>query len=283
MRRESRHARWVTDADDASSRAQPMIDVELHLVVSDRTRSFALDTAFASDAPAIALYGASGAGKSLTLQAMAGLIRPERGHVRVAGRTLYDSAAGIDLPTRERGLGYLFQHYALFPHLSVRENVGYGLRPWWRRRPDAHSRRRVDELLSLFGLDALADSRPSALSGGQQQRVALARALACDPAALLLDEPFAALNPMLRAGLRRELADLRARLGIPMVMITHDIDDLAALADHVFVIDDGRVARDVDLRAGTGRDAVLAPLRPQPPSPQEQARREALAGALGHG
>jgi molybdate transport system ATP-binding protein len=258
-----------------------MIDVDLHLSVSDGTRRFSLAATFASDAPVIALYGASGAGKSLTLQAMAGLLRPERGHVKVAGRALYDSNARLDVPTRDRSLGYLFQHYALFPHLSVRENIGFGLRPWWRRGLDARGQRRVEEMLDLFELAKMADSRPAALSGGQQQRVAFARALACDPYALLLDEPFAALNPMLRSGLRRELAELRQRLGIPMVMITHDIDDLAALADHVFVLDEGRVVRDIDLRSGARRDVALGPLNPEPLPPLQQQRRQSLSSALG--
>jgi molybdate transport system ATP-binding protein len=257
-----------------------MIDIALHHTVSDGTRQFTLAIDFASDAPVIALYGASGAGKSLTLQAIAGLIRPARGHVRVAGLTLFDSAAGVDVATRARRLGYLFQHYALFPHLNVRENIGFGLGSWWRRRLDPSGRAQVDRMLDLFELRPMAASRPAALSGGQQQRVALARALACEPSALLLDEPFAALNPMLRAGLRRELAALRARLGIPMIVITHDIDDLAALADHVFVVDEGRIVREVDLRSGTSRERALDALRPEPLPPHLGARRELLAGAL---
>jgi len=257
-----------------------MIDVALHHIVSDGTRQFTLAPQFASDAPVIALYGASGAGKSLTLQAMAGLIRPAAGHVRVAGRTLFDSSQRIDVPTHHRALGYLFQHYALFPHLSVRENIGFGLASWWRRRLDPRANARVDELLELFELRSMAGSRPSALSGGQQQRVALARALACSPDALLLDEPFAALNPMLRSGLRRELGELRRRLGIPMVVITHDIDDIAALADHVFVLDDGRVVREVDLRSGSSRDHALESLRPEPLEPLHALRRQSVASAL---
>ena len=258
-----------------------MIDVDLKLTVTDGTRRFDLAARFATDVPFAALYGASGAGKSLTLQAMAGLIRPERGHVRVAGRTLFDSSRRIDVPTRDRTLGYLFQHYALFPHLSVRENIGFGLGAWWRRRLDPRGQQRVDELLDLFELRPMARSRPAALSGGQQQRVALARALACNPSALLLDEPFAALNPMLRSGLRRELGELRQRLGIPMVVITHDIDDIAALADHVFVLDDGRVVREVDLRSGTSRDHALESLRPEPLAPLQALRRQTLADSLG--
>ena len=167
-----------------------MIDVDVRVTVSDRQRRFALAATFASDAPVIALYGPSGAGKSLTLQAMSGLVRPDSGHVRVAGRTLFDSAARIDVPARRRALGYLFQHYALFPHLSVRQNIGFALRPWWRRGFDAAARARIDELLELFELAAMAESRAAALSGGQRLhhvpgyagRAAGARALRVRPA-----------------------------------------------------------------------------------------------------
>jgi molybdate transport system ATP-binding protein len=235
-----------------------MIDVALRLSVDDGRRRFDLDVAFASEAPVVALYGPSGAGKSLTLQAMAGLLRPDAGHVQIAGQTLFDSHRRIDVAAAERGVGYLFQSYALFPHLSVRQNVAFGLTSCWRglSRGDAL---RVDELLESFGLSTMAGSRPSTLSGGQQQRVALARALASQPRALLLDEPFAALNPQLRQSLRDELAAVRRRWNIPVVMITHDIDDVLALADVAFVIEAGRVVREVDLHRGEQRE--LASLR----------------------
>ena len=256
-----------------------MIDVDLHLRVSDGRRAFELDVAFASDVPVVALYGPSGAGKSLTLQAMAGLLAPQRGHVRVGGRTLFDAARGIDLPAERRDVGYLFQHYALFPHLTVRQNVAFGLTSW-RRRLDATQARRVDELIESFGLGEMADSRPATLSGGQQQRVALARALACGPQVLLLDEPFAALNPMLRQRLRTELAAVRARWGIPAVMITHDLEDVLALANMAFLIDDGRVVKAVDLDRVESREVARSALHEEPPRPQrpgEERLREMLS------
>jgi molybdate transport system ATP-binding protein len=237
------------------------IDVALRLSLSDGQRRFDLDTAFASSAPVVALYGPSGAGKSLTLQAMAGLLRPTAGHVYIGGQTLFDAAQGIDIAPSRRGVGYLFQSYALFPHLNVRQNVAFGLTSWCRglSREDAL---RVDELLESFGLSTMAGSRPSTLSGGQQQRVALARALACRPRVLLLDEPFAALNPMLREQLREELGTVRARWGIPAVMITHDIDDVLALANVAFLVDGGQVVREVDLDAGDSRPALRRALQP---------------------
>ncbi len=258
-----------------------MIDVDLQLTVADGRRRFELDVAFASDAPVIALYGPSGAGKSLTLQAIAGLLPPRGGHVRIAGRALYDRAAGVDLPVPERRVGYLFQHYALFPHLSVRDNIAFGLTNWWRRLGAGHGRR-VDAIIDAFGLTELAASRPATLSGGQQQRVALARALACEPAALLLDEPFAALNPMLRQSLRDELARVRERWQIPVVMVTHDVDDVLALADVAFLVDQGRVVREVDLDRAESRD--LRRIRLQPDLPRrtpraQEARLRALLAA----
>lgn len=264
-----------------------MIDIDLSLAMHDGTRRFDLDVRFASAAPIVALYGPSGAGKSLTLQAMAGLLAPRRGHVRVGGRTLYDSANGIDVPAGERGIGYMFQHYALFPHLSVRQNVAFGLGSWRRRRLSAPAAQRVDALLQSFGLTTLAASRPAALSGGQQQRVALARALACDPGALLLDEPFAALNPMLRQSLRRELADVVARWKIPVVMVSHDIEDVLELADMAFVIEHGEVVREVDLNRAQSRDVVrrgLLPAEPpRTPRPDEDRIRAMLCALDPHG
>jgi molybdate transport system ATP-binding protein len=232
-----------------------LIDIALQLSVSDARRRFDLDIAFTTDAPFIALYGPSGAGKSLTLQAMAGLLPVRAGHVKLDGRALLDTAAGIDLPPEARGVGYLFQHYALFPHLSVRDNIAFGLTSW-RRRLKAADAARVDELIEAFGLRAMAGSRPATLSGGQQQRVALARALACRPQVLLLDEPFAALHTTLRRQLRAELRELRQRLGIPAVIVSHDPEDVRVLADEVFVLDGGGLQRRL-LTDDPGLDAAL--------------------------
>ena len=234
-----------------------MISVALQLEVSDQQRHFALDIEFTCAAPVVALYGPSGGGKSLTLQTMAGLLRARAGHVRIDGRTLFDSSASIDLPAAQRRVGYLFQDYALFPHLSVRDNVAFGLTSW-RHRLSAADAARVEKLLQDFGLQTFAHSRPALLSGGQRQRVALARALACQPQVLMLDEPFAALNPMLRSQLRRELASVRAQWGIPLVMITHDVDDVLALADHALLIEQGRVVRGIDVHQAEGRKQLQA-------------------------
>jgi molybdate transport system ATP-binding protein len=200
-------------------------------------REFRLDVRFDSDADVTVLFGPSGAGKSITLQAIAGLLRPDRGAIRIDGRLLFDSAQHLHVPTRERNLGFVFQDYALFPHLTVAQNVAFSTqRGWFNRRAETSS-----ELLAGFGLAAFAHAYPTALSGGQRQRVALARALAGKPRLLLLDEPFAALDAPLRARLRDELLELRARLGVPMIVITHDPDDVAALGGTLIAIDNGRV------------------------------------------
>jgi molybdate transport system ATP-binding protein len=257
-----------------------MIDVAVQLQVQDRERRFALDVRFATAAPVVALYGPSGGGKSLTLRAMAGLLRPQAGHVRLHGRTLFDATAGIDLAPEQRRVGFLFQDYALFPHLSVRDNVAFGLTSWRRRlaRADAE---RVDELLALFGLAALAQARPAALSGGQRQRVALARALACEPQVLLLDEPFAALHPQLRRQLRDELGALQARVGIPLVLITHDIEDVLALAHTAYLVDGGRIVREVDMADGSHRDrshhSAVTHLTGEPPRQHDERERRVMA------
>jgi molybdate transport system ATP-binding protein len=250
-----------------------MIELDLRARVGDGQRRFALDIRLRGDAPFVALYGASGAGKSLTLAAVAGLLKPDDGRIALGARVLFDSVAGIDLPARARDVGYVPQDYALFPHLTVRQNVAFGLTSWRQRRPDAAAAARVEALLESFGLATLADSRPAALSGGQRQRVALARALACEPRALLLDEPFAALHPMLRRELRDELRAVCRRWAIPALMITHDVEDVLALADVAFLIDGGRVVREVDVKAAQSRELAYASLGATPPDDSPAARR----------
>jgi molybdate transport system ATP-binding protein len=256
-----------------------VIDIDLQLTVSDGARRFGLAARFATGVPFAALYGPSGAGKSLTFQAIAGLRHPVRGHVRLDGRTLFDSAQGIDVPAPERRIGYLFQNYALFPHLSVRENIAFGLTSWRRRRLSHEDAQQVDALLHSFDLAALADSRPRTLSGGQQQRVALARALACRPRMLLLDEPFAALNPMLRHAVRQDLAAMRRAWDIPVLMITHDIDDVLDLADAAFIYEAGQMVREVDLRQGTSRSLAAQQLGVNAPR-EDTPRRSGLRRLL---
>jgi len=215
--------------------------VDIELEMKRKGGGFTLCSRFCSSDDMVILYGPSGSGKSLTMKAIAGLIRPDRGLICAGGKVLFDSDAGINLPARERGLGYLFQDYALFPHLTVEQNVGFGLKPWWRVRPSEGAAARVRELLEIFELEAIKGMRPKEVSGGQRQRAALARALARRPGLLLLDEPFAALDPALREKMRAELLSITRGFGTPAVVITHDPADVDALADTVVEYEAGRV------------------------------------------
>ncbi|MBS0444995.1 MAG: ATP-binding cassette domain-containing protein [Proteobacteria bacterium] len=216
------------------------VAVRKRLAAADGHR-FELDVAFASDARRLVLFGPSGAGKSLTLKAVAGLLEPDSGHVRVAGETLFDSGTNVDAAPQRRRLAYLFQDYALFPHLTVAQNIGFALHGGWRNPSRRERPVAVQRWLQTFELEAQAGNYPDQLSGGQRQRTALARALVNGPRALLLDEPFAALDARLRVHLRRELAELQRQVGIPMMLITHDEADVAAFADEVIGIEAGRV------------------------------------------
>jgi molybdate transport system ATP-binding protein len=219
------------------------LEVDIRLRLASGARRFDLDARFACHRDVTVVFGPSGSGKSVTLQAISGLVRPDAGCVRLRGRALFDAAQGIDVRVRDRRVAYVFQDYALFPHLTVERNVAFPLSRWWHRAvPDA-ARVRVDEMLEAFELTALRHAWPAQLSGGQRQRVALARALVSAPDLLLLDEPFSALDPLLRNRLREDLLRFRARFDVPMLVITHDPDDVAALADDVIVFRDGRVVQ----------------------------------------
>lgn len=218
------------------------LEVDIEKCLRSRDREFRLALRFASDAGVTVLYGPSGAGKTVTLHAIAGLIRPDHGEVRIDKVVWFSSAKKIDVPTRRRGVGFVFQEYALFPHLTVVDNVAFAKNS--RRKGDGTERaceNRLQELMAEFELTGLAHAFPAQLSGGQRQRVALARALAARPHLLLLDEPFAALDAPLRGRLRAELLAVRTRFGVPMVVITHDPEDVAALGGHAIHIQGGRI------------------------------------------
>jgi molybdate transport system ATP-binding protein len=220
-----------------------LIHVEVKKRVTSRDRAFSLEANFASESSRLVLFGPSGSGKTLTLQLIAGLLTPDSGRILVGDRVLFDKRQNINVPARQRAIGYVPQDYALFPHLSVADNVGFGLPRRWPRGLQKADRHRVAEFLEIFELGDLGHSLPRELSGGQRQRVALARALIRHPQLLLLDEPFTALDTPLRARMRQELLKVQSQFGIPVMVITHDPEDVAVLAQTVIVYEAGRVSR----------------------------------------
>ncbi|MEF2230103.1 MAG: ATP-binding cassette domain-containing protein [Pseudodesulfovibrio sp.] len=218
--------------------------MQFDLDITKRLRSggdeFLLRSRFSTTDRALVLFGPSGSGKTLTLRAIAGMLRPDEGHIRCNGDVLFDSATGVNVPTRNRHVGYVFQDYALFPHLTVRENIGFGLKPLFGR-VSREDRERVEDLIGVFGLSAVAMQKPGALSGGQQQRTALARALATSPKLLLLDEPFSALDQPLRIRMREELSRSLENFNIPLIMVTHDSEEAESFAQSIVVYRNGQV------------------------------------------
>lgn len=198
-----------------------------------------------------ALVGPSGCGKTTILRALAGLDVPHSGSIRFGSETWFDAATEICLPPQRRGIGYLLQEYALFPHLSVFDNIAFGI----RRLAQDDRRQRVTELMRLFQLDGLERRPPRELSGGQQQRVALARTVAPRPRLLLLDEPLSALDAPTRAELRRDLKRLLSELAIPTMIVTHDPEEVLAFADQVVVVSRGTI-----LQQGPVKNVWKAPL-----------------------
>ena len=213
-----------------------LFDIAIH----KKLPQFSLDVQLASQSERLALVGASGSGKSLTMQLLCGLLKPDGGHIRIGGETWFD--AHTDLPVQLRRAGLMFQDYALFPHLSVAQNIGFGLQTGWRN-PGNKPREAVQQWLDTLQLAHVAHQRPGQISGGQKQRTALARALITAPKILLLDEPFSALDTDLRCHTRTELAALQRQSGVPMILITHDMADAEALADEIWHMDKGRVQR----------------------------------------
>ena len=232
------------------------LEVEIRKTLRSRDREFHLNARFDTQHERAVVFGPSGAGKSITMQCIAGLLRPDEGRITVNERVLFDSRSRIDLPPQERQVGFVFQDYALFPHLSVEENVAFGLLQGVRTRPGGASAAKVADFLSLFELQPLARSYPRSLSGGQRERVALARALIREPQLLLLDEPLSALDPPLRERVREELSATQRRFGVPMVVISHDPADVEAFAENVVVFDQCRVTHVIDLGHDDDRGAV---------------------------
>lgn len=223
--------------------------MSLHVSLTNRAPALDFHASLPLGAMSV-LLGASGAGKTSVLRALAGLLRADQACVRVGEQIWDDSAQGIHLPTRQRGIGLVPQRDALFPHLKAQQNVEMAL----RHLPPAARRTRAQACLALAQVSECAEALPDALSGGQRQRVALARAIARDPAVLLLDEPFSALDRTTRKRLQVELKRLHAELGMTVVLVTHDLEEAAALASHLCLLQGGRV-----LQAGPTREVLNQP------------------------
>lgn len=214
-----------------------MVSDPLQVRIEKTLGPFKVDVAFEVKPGLTVLFGPSGCGKSTVLNCLAGLLAPDKGSITVAGTKFFDDAAAINLPPQARHVGYVFQNPSLFPHLTVAENICFGIDRWDKEKQQA----RGAHLLELLKLQGLENRKVTQLSGGQIQRVALARALAPEPKLILLDEPFSALDDRLRKQLAAELQSMQKQLQLPMVLVTHSRSEALQVADTVVLIDEGKV------------------------------------------
>jgi molybdate transport system ATP-binding protein len=217
-------------------------------------QAFRLDVEFMAASGVTILFGHSGSGKTTCLRAVAGIVTPDEGRISLDERLYFDSASGVNLPMQQRRVGFVFQDYVLFPHLTAEQNVAYGIRAGENSGglSKAAKRERARELLALLGIEYAARQYPRELSGGESQRVALARALASDPAIVLLDEPLSAVDAKTRARLLAEIRATQQRTDIPFLYVTHNVAEVIEIGDHVIVLDEGRV-----IRQGSPREVTL--------------------------
>ncbi|MDR1778141.1 MAG: ATP-binding cassette domain-containing protein [Clostridiales Family XIII bacterium] len=220
--------------------------MSLHVDIRKEYEGFQLAVSFTSEGGTLGILGASGSGKSLTLKCIAGLVKPSEGVIKIGNRVVFDSSAGIDVPPQARGAGYLFQSYALFPHMSVRKNILAAVRD----KKNAN----IEPLLARFELEELADRYPSEISGGQQQRVALARIFASEPEVLLLDEPFSALDSYLRENMQAQLVRTLSDYPGDAILVTHSRDEAFRICGNLLTVDGGRV-----LQSGKTQDVFAHP------------------------
>jgi molybdate transport system ATP-binding protein len=211
----------------------------LSLKLRKRINSFSLDVEWSMDNELTVLFGFSGAGKSITLQLLSGLLRPDEGWIHSEAKVLYDSRSGINLAPQERSIGYVFQNLALFPHMTVKGNILYGAVGLRKDRRE----RRCRDMITAFQMEGLEGRFPAEISGGQQQRVALARALIRRPDLLLLDEPFSALDHPLRKEMQSFLKDIRNKFNVPIILVTHDLSEAYTVADKVIVYSKGKIVQ----------------------------------------
>ena len=207
--------------------------------IRKKLAGFTLDVELTASAGVTVLFGASGAGKTLTLDCIAGFQRPDEGRILLDDAILYDGAAGVNVRPQRRRCGYVFQNYALFPHLTLKQNLAFAA----DRLPRLERHRRINEMLEKFKLGEVADRKPDQLSGGQQQRCSIARALIGDPALLLLDEPARGLDAPLRADLYEVIRQVRRDFDIPVLLVTHDLGECFELGEEMFILREGRVVQ----------------------------------------
>ena len=228
--------------------------MSLSMAIKKRYPGFTLDVELEAGEERMALLGASGCGKSLTLRCIAGVETPDEGHIVVNGVTFFDSRSGVDLSPQERRTALLFQNYQLFPHMTALQNVCAGM-------PGPARDDRALRFLEIFGVSTLADRYPSQLSGGQQQRVALARMLAARPGILMFDEPFSALDSYLKSALEQNLLDVFSVVNRTVLYVSHDIDEACRLCDRICVMHDGHVEEDGTAEELMARPRTLAGMR----------------------
>lgn len=231
----------------------PVLRARIRATVGQLIIHAQLDTS----AGPLVVVGPNGSGKTSVLSLILGVLAAEEGHIQIGDRVLLDTASGVNVPVEQRRIGYVPQHYALFPHLTVRGNVELALACASPRRGRAERRQRADEILHELALEAHAARRPTTLSGGEQQRVALARALSVEPSALLLDEPLAALDVHSRAEVRAFLSGYLAKLALPTIVVTHDALDAQRFGRRIAVLEEGKVSH-----TGTWSDLGEDPATP---------------------
>lgn len=225
------------------------MEMSIDISITKKFKDFTLQTSFRSDASVTGILGVSGCGKSMTLRSIAGIERPDSGHIIINGKTLFDSQKRICLKPQQRRTGYLFQNYALFGKMSVEKNIMAGA-----RGSRTEKKEKAEELIHMFELDGLEKRLPHQLSGGQQQRTALARLLASEPEIILLDEAFSALDSQLRERLQYEFIKVIERSAIPAIVVSHDRDEIYKLTENTVIMDNGRVCR-----CGNTKDVFLSP------------------------
>jgi molybdate transport system ATP-binding protein len=210
--------------------------MELYVDIKKKFHDFNLNIKFKCSNSTLGIIGESGSGKSMTLKCIAGLVKPDEGKIILNGRTLFDSELKINLPIKDRKVGFLFQNYALFPHMTVEKNIGFAL----SKLSSSERNRIIDKMLNIMQIENLRNRYPSEISGGQQQRVALARALAVKPEVLLLDEPFSALDNHLRSLMIKQMSDILAKYNGVTLFVTHNMDEAYSLCENLITISNGK-------------------------------------------